>query len=124
MTFINVPGLAGKLYVPDGRSHGSKKHPCRDCFGCQQCSDDRCSLCRSETMAAAGRGYDRGKPMHDGKRDVDFASTVTVSEILPAVPQAISSKSGSRVRIPLPAARSIVADDHGLSDSFPHIARA
>ena len=93
MTFINVPGLAGKLYVPDGRSHGSKKHPCRDCFGCQQCSDDRCSLCRSETMAAAGRGYDRGKPMHDGKRDVDFASTVTVSEILPAVPQAISSET-------------------------------
>ena len=27
--------------------------------------------------------------MRDGKRDVDFASTVTVSEILPAVPQAI-----------------------------------
>ena len=27
--------------------------------------------------------------MHAGKRDVDFASTVTVSEILPAVPQAI-----------------------------------
>lgn len=29
--------------------------------------------------------------MHDGKRAVDFASTVTVSEILPTVPQAISS---------------------------------
>jgi len=93
MTFINVPGLAGKLYVPDGRPPGSKKHPCRDCFGCQQCSDDRCSLCRSETMAAAGRGYDRGKPMRDGKRNVTYASTVTVSEILPTVPQAISSET-------------------------------
>jgi hypothetical protein len=122
--FIEVPGLSGKIYVPEPCSAASKKHPCRDCFDCQQCGDDRCSLCRSETMAAAGRGYDRGKPMRDGKRDVDYASTVTVSEILPAVPQTISSKSGSRGRIPLPAAMSIVADDHGLSDSFPHIARA
>jgi hypothetical protein len=48
MPFIKVPGLAGKLYVPDDRPPGSKKHPCRDCFGCQQCSDDRCCLCRSE----------------------------------------------------------------------------
>jgi hypothetical protein len=31
--------------------------------------------------------------MRDGKCDVDFASTVTVSEILPAVPQAISSET-------------------------------
>jgi len=93
MAFISAPGLAGKLYVPDGRPLRSKKHPCRDCFECQQCSDDRCSLCRSETMAAAGRGYDRGKPMRDGLRDVDYASTVTVSEILPAVPQAISPET-------------------------------
>jgi hypothetical protein len=65
--FIKVPGLSGKVYVPESCSAASKKHPCRDCFGCQQCSDDRCSLCRSETMAAAGQGYDRGKPMCDGK---------------------------------------------------------
>jgi hypothetical protein len=93
MAFINVPGLTGKLYVPDGSLLGSKKHPCRDCSGCQQCSDDRCHLCRSGTMAAAGRESDRGELMHAGKRDVDFASTVTVSEILPAVPQAISSET-------------------------------
>jgi hypothetical protein len=93
MAFINVPGLVGKLYVPDDRPLRPKKHACPDCFGCQQCSDDRCRLCRSETMAAAGRGYDKGKPMRAGKRDVDFASTVSVSEILPAVPPAISSET-------------------------------
>jgi len=31
--------------------------------------------------------------MHDGKCDADYASTVTVSEILPAVPQAISPET-------------------------------
>jgi hypothetical protein len=65
--FIKVAGLSGKIYVPEPCSAASKKHPCRDCFDCQKCGDDRCSLCRSETMAAAGWGYDREKPMHDGK---------------------------------------------------------
>jgi hypothetical protein len=93
MAFINVPGLAGKLYVPEGRLLRSKKHSCPDCFGCQQCSEERCRLCRSGTTAAGDRGEDKGTPMRDGKRDVDFASTVAVSEILPAVPQAISSET-------------------------------
>jgi len=31
--------------------------------------------------------------MRYGKRDVDYASTVTVSEILPAVPQTISPET-------------------------------
>jgi hypothetical protein len=51
--FIKVPGLGGKIYVPEPCSAASKKHPCQDCFECQQCSDDRCSLCRSEPMTAA-----------------------------------------------------------------------
>ena len=42
--------------------------------------------------------------MHDGKRDVDYASTVTVSEILPAVPQAISLRN--LLRPPPPPASS------------------
>ena len=47
VTFVRVPGLSGKVYVPEPCPAASKKHPCRDCFGCQQCSDERCSLCRS-----------------------------------------------------------------------------
>jgi hypothetical protein len=49
MKFIKVPGLEGKVYVPltDLRAH--KKHPCKDCFSCQMCTDDRCKLCREHT---------------------------------------------------------------------------
>jgi len=47
VTFVRIPGLSGKLYVPEPCPAAAKKHPCRDCFGCQRCSDDRCSLCRT-----------------------------------------------------------------------------
>jgi len=46
MSFVAVPGLKGKVYVPDEPRPGLKKHRCRDCFSCQQCSDDRCRVCR------------------------------------------------------------------------------
>jgi hypothetical protein len=47
VTFVRVPGLIGKVYVPEPCPAALKKHPCRDCFDCQRCSDDRCGLCRS-----------------------------------------------------------------------------
>jgi hypothetical protein len=53
MPFIRVKGLSGKVYVPEVWPAAFKKHPCRDCFDCQCCSDDRCSLCRS---AECGQG--------------------------------------------------------------------
>jgi hypothetical protein len=45
MPFESVPGLKGKVYVPAESREGSKKYPCKDCFACQQCSDDRCGVC-------------------------------------------------------------------------------
>ena len=51
MAFVRVPGLSGKVYVPGPCPAALKKHPCRDCFDCQRCSDDRCSLCRSSGPA-------------------------------------------------------------------------
>jgi hypothetical protein len=56
MPFVRVPGLSGKVYVPESCPAESKKHPCRDCFDCQRCSDDRCRLCRS-----ADSGQDRSQ---------------------------------------------------------------
>lgn len=50
MGFITLPGLPGKVYVPANRPADSKKHPCPDCFGCQNCSHDRCGLCRSGSL--------------------------------------------------------------------------
>jgi len=44
MAFVRMKGIAGLLYVPD-ENGGAKKHPCRDCFHCQWCSDNKCGLC-------------------------------------------------------------------------------
>lgn len=48
MPFVEIPGLTGKVYVPEHRPTELKKHDCRDCFSCQMCGDDRCAACRSE----------------------------------------------------------------------------
>lgn len=46
MAFVKIPGLPGKVYVPDAVPGQKKKHLCRDCFSCEFCSDDRCRVCR------------------------------------------------------------------------------
>jgi hypothetical protein len=45
MPFTTVRGLKGKVYVPDPPKEGTRKHSCKDCYSCQLCSDDRCSVC-------------------------------------------------------------------------------
>ncbi|KAF0118360.1 MAG: Uncharacterized protein FD151_2188 [bacterium] len=45
MAFIEIPGLKGKMYVPDQKPGHTKKHDCKDCYSCQICSDNRCQLC-------------------------------------------------------------------------------
>ena len=47
MPWLTVPGLTGKVYVPEFMQEG-KKHPCKDCFACQNCSEERCTICRGE----------------------------------------------------------------------------
>jgi hypothetical protein len=44
MPFIKIEGFAGNIYVPE-KNPGKQKHPCRDCYSCQFCSDERCGLC-------------------------------------------------------------------------------
>ncbi len=52
-SFVPCPGgLPGKCFVPP--ADAQRKHPCRDCFSCQWCSDDRCALCRARQQAGAG----------------------------------------------------------------------
>ena len=48
MAFATVRGLKGKVYVPDASKEGNRKHSCQDCYSCQLCSDDRCSVCLSQ----------------------------------------------------------------------------
>ncbi len=45
MAFVKVPGLPGKVYVPDRKKGCPCKHPCRDCFSCGFCSEDKCRIC-------------------------------------------------------------------------------
>jgi hypothetical protein len=45
MPFVNVPGLKGKVYVPDQDPDTPKKNPCPDCFSCQMCAENRCHVC-------------------------------------------------------------------------------
>jgi len=78
--FIRVPGLKGKVFVPEKCPAKPKKHACPDCYDCQRCSDDRCNLCRAPDSGqpeTAGRrlcarkttdGPDRGKPEGGGGR--------------------------------------------------------
>jgi hypothetical protein len=44
MPFIELPGIKGKVFVPEDVSL-EKKHNCPDCMNCQWCSDDRCEAC-------------------------------------------------------------------------------
>lgn len=45
MAWVSVPGLNGKIFLPDSDNREKKKHPCKGCFSCQMCSDDRCHAC-------------------------------------------------------------------------------
>ena len=55
MPFVKMPGVTGKVYVPEPIPGQVQKHPCPDCFACQQCSDDRCTVCRAEASAGHAR---------------------------------------------------------------------
>jgi hypothetical protein len=50
MPWRTIPGIIGKVYVPDSLKSG-KKHACPDCFRCQNCSSERCHVCREEKEA-------------------------------------------------------------------------
>ena len=45
MPFRSVPGLKGKVYVPEQQESTPKKHACHDCYACQMCGDERCNVC-------------------------------------------------------------------------------
>ena len=49
MGFKKIPGLPGKVYVPENIDQKIKKHNCRDCYSCRWCADLRCELCLNQT---------------------------------------------------------------------------
>jgi len=59
MPFITIPGVTGKIYVPDEKPGSIKKHNCKDCLSCQMCSDDRCLLCRGKKECESSCSIDK-----------------------------------------------------------------
>ncbi len=53
MPFVRIPGLEGKVFVPETEPVSRKKHPCKDCHFCQMCTDDRCALCKVQKEAGS-----------------------------------------------------------------------
>ena len=56
MAWVTLPGLAGKVYVPDDTGRQPKKHPCSTCYACQWCDENRCQVCRDGGSEHAGNG--------------------------------------------------------------------
>lgn len=44
MAWQRIPGLEGRVFVPEHRAEG-RKNQCRDCYACQGCGDERCAVC-------------------------------------------------------------------------------
>ncbi len=59
MAFKSVPGLNGKVFVPESRPAEERKHDCPDCQVCQVCSEDRCALCRKDARCRRQSPLDR-----------------------------------------------------------------
>ncbi len=55
MPFKEIPGLPGKVYIPEQSPDAPKKHSCPDCFCCQMCSDSRCRVCRRQHIYSRGQ---------------------------------------------------------------------
>lgn len=53
MGFQKLPDNKGLIYIPEFCKE-DKKHPCRDCFSCQWCGNDRCKVCRSDNYKKKG----------------------------------------------------------------------
>jgi hypothetical protein len=47
MPWQTIPGLCGKVYIPES-VQTVKKHLCADCFACQSCGEQRCRVCQAE----------------------------------------------------------------------------
>ena len=60
MPFIRIDGIEGKVFIPDEKTV-FKKHPCKDCFFCQMCSDEKCSICLKKKICTKKDNSDNKK---------------------------------------------------------------
>ena len=58
MPFVRAKNIEGLIWQPE-ETGCAKKHNCKDCFSCQWCSDERCSLCLREKNCPAKKSRSR-----------------------------------------------------------------
>jgi len=58
MPFITIPGIDGRVYVPEKEKSSVRKHDCDDCYSCQMCSDIRCNQCLNGKKGNKGKTGD------------------------------------------------------------------
>jgi len=74
MPFVKVPGLPGKLYIPEMQKNCRKKQPCEDCYSCEHCSDNRCRVCRDNRASKRDKSHvDDDKKRVRNKRETPSA---------------------------------------------------
>ena len=71
MAWVTVPGLAGKVYVPDDAEQQRRKHPCSTCYCCQWCDETRCRVCRNGGL---GHAEDGSRPCCNSKQSASPAN--------------------------------------------------
>ena len=74
MPFVAVPGLKGKVYVAQKQGGEIKKHPCKDCYGCQLCSEGRCQVCLGQQNVTAGNHLGNKTPCRPAKSGTGYSS--------------------------------------------------
>ncbi len=55
---FEIPGLPGKVYVPERQEESFKKHPCKDCYFCQSCSQGTILTDIDETVTGIKRQHE------------------------------------------------------------------
>ena len=60
MPFKKMPGVTGLVYVREEIGK-KKKHPCKDCYCCQWCSDNRCEMCLKKQCCKKDKNKDGDK---------------------------------------------------------------
>jgi len=55
MPFVKAKGIDGLVFIPDTENSTHKKHPCRDCSACRNCSDSACRICLHTKSRNSGK---------------------------------------------------------------------
>ena len=61
MKFKIIPGVKGKIFVPESEKERFRKHRCPDCYYCQNCGNERCSVCLGKTVLKDDRKFCSGR---------------------------------------------------------------